>query len=315
MQKKKKLNVLSQKYGREQSDAFPERWRHKSAAEWPWPVCSRRKLLRAALTPAPATGCFLPLRDQLPLTAEGVTSNRARWLCSQRKAPQSSVKLKMENKTTGMFVIPPWLLFIMSVAALMTELSGETRPSFTGWGLRLLTVGVKHSGDKANCGRLVGVLLGELYQELKCPCRRERECVSEGGWHCVSPWKEYKCGGWMGREKADGETIGLLKIWPAGLEGETNPSVKEEALLRRLQGRPRRERFHTWKQWILSQHGPLPTTDNHKQDRVEGKKNKKKGRTCTCAHLERGRQFLHPLIHECETLTHKMANIIKKIKK
>lgn len=47
----------------------------------------------------------------------------------------------------------------------------------------------------------------------------------------------------MGREKADGKQ--LLKIWPAGLEGETNPSVKEEASLCRLQGRPRREPSHT----------------------------------------------------------------------
>lgn len=37
------------------------------------------------------------------------------------------------------------------------------------------------------------------------------------------------------------ETIVLLKIWAAGLEGETNPSVKEEeASLCRLQGRPSR---------------------------------------------------------------------------
>lgn len=90
----------------------------------------------------------------------------------------------MENKATGMFVIPPWLLFVSSVAALMTELSGETRPSFTGCRLCLLTVGVKHSGDKANRGRLVGVLLRELYQKLKCACQREegvrgRERVSD----------------------------------------------------------------------------------------------------------------------------------------
>lgn len=32
----------------------------------------------------------------------------------------------------------------------------------------------------------------------------------------------------MGREKADGKQLGLLKIRPAGLEGETNPSAKEE---------------------------------------------------------------------------------------
>lgn len=80
----------------------------------------------------------------------------------------------MEDKTSGLFAVPPWLPFILSVTALMTQLSGETRPSFTEWPLCLLTVGVKHSGDKANRGRLVGVLLRELYQQLKCPCQRER---------------------------------------------------------------------------------------------------------------------------------------------
>lgn len=34
-----------------------------------------------------------------------------------------------------------------------------------------LTIWVKHSGDKPNCGRLVWVLLRKLYQKLKRSCR------------------------------------------------------------------------------------------------------------------------------------------------
>lgn len=63
-----------------------------------------------------------------------------------------------------MVVLLLWLLFILSVVALLTELNGETRLSQPhdgdfSWVASVLTVRVKHSGDKANRWRLVGVLL------------------------------------------------------------------------------------------------------------------------------------------------------------
>lgn len=35
---------------------------------------------------------------------------------------------------------------------------------------RLLTIRVKHSGHESDRWRLIGILLRELYQKLKCPC-------------------------------------------------------------------------------------------------------------------------------------------------
>lgn len=114
-------------------------------------------------------------------TSEGVTSTRGPLLVFTFQFITRNTTILPEaedgDKTSGMFVFLPWLLFILSVAALMTELSGETRRSHptlihvmvTLSGRKtVLTVGVKHSGDKANRGRLVGILLRELYQKLKC---------------------------------------------------------------------------------------------------------------------------------------------------
>lgn len=55
----------------------------------------------------------------------------------------------------------------------------ELSPGSSGHAAKSLTIRVKHSGHESDCGRLIRVLLRELYQKLKCPCEdREEDPIS-----------------------------------------------------------------------------------------------------------------------------------------
>lgn len=107
------------------------------------------------------------------------------------------------------------------------------------------------------------------------PRRREGREKKKGG--CVRDTSHSVKGIQMWRIDGVGQgrwkTIGLLKIQPAGLQREANPSLRRRRCqLCTLKGEQRRERSNMWKQWTLSQHSSLPTGYNYKQESRREKK-------------------------------------------
>lgn len=99
-----------------------------------------------------------------------------------------------------------------------------------------LTIWMKHSGDKPNCGRLVWILLRELYQKLKCSCkvgergRGVRDSVNNTGRERLCEGRKSFCeGNTNGKDRGGQEKqvkqLMLLKIHSAGAEREGNLSL------------------------------------------------------------------------------------------